>query len=272
MKFIATFVLGLIIGISIMKLTTPSIQAPSCSEPKVITKTKIETACYPVVEKVDKKKITDAFLLFLASIGYKDAFRAPIEKIVENPEGFKPPKLEPNKLTTHRQEPKSKKAHDFFKNIREIFPSDEISMGEIQIAQHRLLDDPTIYHARSKYIEKPEEIIKVNGLYVGDFFRLAGAHKGKVEEVNLTINFIADDKGKIDGSFSMKLIRDDKLYSNARGEGGNGDIRTNPSDSKSIIIEASPTTFFHFFDANLTQANVYENGEFVGIARLRKTN
>lgn len=272
MKLIATFVLGLIIGITIIKLTTPSPQAPTCSEPKIITRTKLEAASCPEVEKVDKKKITDAFFLFLASIGYKDSLRAPIEKIVENPESYRPLVLQPKKVTISSDKPKSKKDLNFFKDIREIFASDEISMGELQIAQHRQLDDPTIYHARSKYIEKPEEIIKVNGFYVGDFIRLAGAHKGKIEEVNLTINFVADDKGKIDGSFSMKLIRDDKLYSNARGEGGNGDIRTNPSDSKSIIVEASPTTFFHFFDSNLTQANVYENGEFVGIARLRKTN
>jgi hypothetical protein len=271
MKYLIGFIAGTLACYLLLFTSKNTVAIKDITCPKNLdVKEKIHSC--PKLRRDNKQDVTKAFLLFLASLGIKNSgqHKQAIEKIIKDPT------LEIAVQVAASPKQRSKQyldqAFNILKQARELFSSEEISWGQIKIASENLLKEPTLFHAISKYIKDPKHLTKVNGFYTGSLYRMGGKYKGEIEEVNLTINFSIKDDNKVDGSFKMVLIRDGHAYSNSVGEGSNGDVRINSTNSRSVIIESSPTTFFHFRTHELKNANVYEDGKFIGIASLHRTN
>lgn len=277
------FVLGLIAGLllsgSLILLTkTNHVQNKEVVE--CITtpiKPQIETVnnkCNESETQISTEKIEKAFLLFLASIGIKKDYAESVKNIVDNPENYQPEI--PNEDIV---EPVSESQTQFYYPRNEALKKFDIQVGFRELIDYEpsfkrnenyLLKDAAVYFAKAKTITSLTKIKRYNGVYSGKLYRLTGKHKGKVEDVEMNIEFWEKRKGEIDGKFTMTIARDGENYSNMRGEGGNNDLYLNPQNPKELIIKAAPGMYFHFIDKNLKSANVYDEGEFIGVSTLKR--
>ncbi|PIQ54521.1 MAG: hypothetical protein COW01_10270 [Bdellovibrionales bacterium CG12_big_fil_rev_8_21_14_0_65_38_15] len=277
------FVLGLIAGLllsgSLILLTkTNHVQNKEIVE--CITtqvKPQIETVnkqCNESETQISTEKIEKAFLLFLASIGIKKDYAESVKNIVDNPENYQP------EITNEDiVEPASESQTQFYYPRNEALKKFDIQVGFRELIDYEpsfkrnenyLLKDAAVYFAKAKTITSLTKIKRYNGVYSGKLYRLAGKHKGKVEDIEMNIEFWEKRKGEIDGKFTMTIARDGEIYSNMRGEGGNNDLYLNPQNTKELIIKAAPGMYFHFIDKNLKSANVYDEGEFIGVSTLKR--
>ncbi|PIP90480.1 MAG: hypothetical protein COV38_08115 [Bdellovibrionales bacterium CG11_big_fil_rev_8_21_14_0_20_38_13] len=277
------FVLGLIAGLllsgSLILLTkTNHVQNKEIVE--CITtqvKPQIETVnkqCNESETQISTEKIEKAFLLFLASIGIKKDYAESVKNIVDNPENYQP------EITNEDiVEPASESQTQFYYPRNEALKKFDIQVGFRELIDYEpsfkrnenyLLKDAAVYFAKAKTITSLTKIKRYNGVYSGKLYRLAGKHKGKVEDIEMNIEFWEKRKGEIDGKFTMTIARDGEIYSNMRGEGGNNDLYLNPQNTKELIIKAAPGMYFHFIDKNLKSANAYDEGEFIGVSTLKR--
>lgn len=245
---------------------------PVCQEQEKIIETKfVENEC-PVV---DDSKIEKAFLLFLASIGIKKDYSSDVKSLIKNPENFDPsfdeindsseiPQISETQFFYPRDEAlKTFNSGGVLQEMSDYNPS-------IKSTVNYLLKEPAVYFARSKTIQEMKVLRRLNGVYSGKLYRLTGKHKGKVEDVEMSIEYWHKNKNEIDGKFNMTIARDGVVYSNMRGEGGNNDLYLNPQKPNEIIIKAAPGMYFHFIDPKMQSANVYDEGVFIGVAKLQK--
>lgn len=274
------FFLGLLSGALIMGASffvivdTKPESMPVCEQQeKIIEKIVTQTAECPVTPQADfsqqEEKITQAFLYFLATLGIRENYRAQVEQIVAAPEkvpetvATAQPVSEPQVFLNLKDAQKIYADNEFYRDIREMQPG-------LKRLEAQILSDPVIYFARAKTIEEVSQIRKINGQYVGKLYRIQGNHAGKVEDVELSIEYYRRKDKKPDGKFTMTIARDGKIYSNMRGEGGNNDIMKHPTSPEQIILRAAPGMYFHFIDERLMQANVYDNGKFIGTSSLQR--
>lgn len=280
-----TFVVGLIVGVvlgaSFIHLKAPSEKenqvrsTVTCAPNEVATQTeKNSSTCDETVEKINTEKIEKAFLLFLASIGIKKDYAQSIKTIVDDPEGFSPETpIEENTETSVQNETQ------FFYPRNEALKKFDLQVGFQELVDYEpsfrknenyLLKDAAVYFAKAKTITSLTKVKRYNGIYSGKLYRLTGKHKGKVEDIEMNIEFWEKKKGEIDGKFTMTIAREGEIYSNMRGEGGNNDLYINPQNPRELIIKAAPGMYFHFIDRNLKSANVYDEGEFIGVSTLKR--
>lgn len=133
------------------------------------------------------------------------------------------------------------------------------------------LEDPALYFARSQFIKEwGPQIQAINGDFVGKLYWFdKGAKESKEpEDIEIHVSFVVTGENKIDGEFQLLLSRGGETYSNNRGSGGNGDIKIHPDDPNTIIIEASPNSFFHGKVHDLSVLNYYYDGKHVGVAHI----
>lgn len=245
---------------------------PVCQEQeKIIEKTKfVERAC----PTLDDAKIEKAFLLFLASIGIKKDYSNDVKSLVSNPESYSSPMREEEVAeATPAGEIEIYYPKEIYAKVtagNEAFRTATEYEPKLRSAAGFVLKDPALFVARSKLVDSIRRLRRLNGTYSGKFYRMKGRHSGAVEDVELRLNFWIKEKRQIDGTFNMTIARDGNIYSNARGEGSNNDIYINPSNDKQVIIKAAPGTYYHFQDMTLALANVYEEGQFIGVATLTK--
>ncbi len=280
-NFLAGLLVGIIIGGSFIFLSesnekvTQSSSNLSCAPSEVITQVKtVPSKCDDSTEQINTEKIEKAFLLFLASIGIKKDYADSIKTIVDDPEGYSPqiPNEEDAQAITQTET-------QFFYPRNEALKKFDIQVGFQELVDYEpsfrrnenyLLKDAAVYFAKAKTITSLTKIKRYNGVYSGKLYRLTGKHKGKVEDVEMNIEFWEKKKGEIDGKFTMTIARDGEIYSNMRGEGGNNDLYLNPQNPRELIIKAAPGMYFHFIDKNLKSANVYDEGEFIGVSTLKR--
>lgn len=249
----------------------PQVTAICQEQEKIIERIVEEKNC---PESIDEGKIEKAFLLFLASIGIKKDYANDVKSLVNNPESFNPPE----KVTSEVKEEMVVQTEFFYPRDEALktFNSGgvlrEISdyYPKVRSTASYLLKDPAVYFSRSKEIDEIKKLRRINGVYIGKLYRLTGAHKGKIEDVEMNIEYWSKGKNEIDGKFTMTLARDGTIYSNMRGDGGNSHFYLNPRDPKELIIKAGPGMFFHFIQSGLENANVYYENSFIGVARLQK--
>jgi len=245
---------------------------PVCQEQeKIIETTKyVESSC----PTLDDSKIEKAFLLFLASIGIKKDYSSDVKSLVNNPESYSPPAREESVVEAtpvaeieiyypRENFAKTFTANDTFRIATEYDP-------KLKKSADFVLKDPALYIARSKLIESMRVLRRLNGVYSGKFYRLKGDHIGAVENIELSLEYTFKNRKEIEGNFFMSMERDGNVYNRSRGNGGNNQLYLNPANSDQIIIRAAPETYFHFLDLNLALANVYEKGEYVGVATLTR--
>lgn len=281
MKFFAVgLILGLVIGGSFTFLSDSSPQrvqdidhctAIKPTQPEII----VQKDCTERTNEIDIQKIEKAFLLFLASIGIKKDYADSIKNLVQSPETFNPhlmneqeSKTDHDLVSTQFYYPKNEAIKKY--NLQSTLRDLAYDEPQFRKNENFLLKDAAVYFAKSKTISSYREIKKYNGMYSGKFYRLTGKHKGKVEDVEMSIEFFEKDKDKIDGKFNMTIARDGVIYSNMRGDGGNNDLYLNPQNPEELIIKAAPGMYFQFLSKNFKNANVYDEGEFIGVSTLRK--
>lgn len=251
-----------------------AVVTPICQEQEKIIETKYVDTLKDC-PSLDEEKIEKAFLLFLASVGIRNTqqYAATVNQLVANPSAYEPTPVMPTAEPTQSFE-ETQVFYDRSAAIKQLNASEmwrEISdydQGLKQLA-NSLLKDPAVYFARAKTIQDMKVLRRIKGTYVGKFYRMIGKNKGKVEDVEMTVDFWAKDK-KIDGSFNMTIARDGVVWSNMRGNGNNDNVYTNPLNPKQIIIKAAPGMYFQFEDEKLFQANVYDEGEFIGVSTLTR--
>ena len=228
------------------------------------------------VELTAKQYYEKAFKLFLMTLGLKmsEDQREELAELIENPQNYV------DKSSSAQAEDKDirveKLAREYdFKPPRifaEVLKNNDMSfdhvrdIGMMKRLSRKVLKDPTLYYARSKYVKRIGPLKKIMGDYRGRLFRVAGTNKGRTDEILLSMKFFTKDE-KVEGDFSLALSSEGKTYSNSRGNGGNGNVRIRRG---AIIIEAGPGSFFHFADKRFELANFYTNGELVGFAKLEK--
>tara|TARA_R110000868_G_scaffold30668_3_gene113193 strand:- start:6509 stop:7351 length:843 start_codon:yes stop_codon:yes gene_type:complete len=276
------FFLGLVIGALIiggLSFWIDEDASPVVTEicaPKVIETKSAAPICPTSEQNVDTQKIEKAFLLFLASIGIKNAqkYGADINEVVNAPEEYQPELIKEEET---KQLPSAEIA--FFFNEEEakkIILNNEYIRDRIDYepglkkTATYLLRDPAVYFARSKLITKYSKLKRLNGNFTGKLYRMTGKHKGKVEDIELSIDYWPKDDKKIDGKFTMKIAREGEVYSHARGEGSNNDIYLNPNNPKQLIIKGAPGMYFHFESMVVKYANVYDEGEFLGVSTFTR--
>ncbi len=280
-KFLAGLLCGVVLGVVIVSVLRTNesrlaIAPSTCDERKIIVEEVVEkSTCEDVDNSLEVAKIEKAFLLFLASIGIKKDYAESIKSIVNNPEGFAPD----NRLENKPQESVAKAQTQFYYPRNQAIKKFDIQVSIDELEDYDpslknnlnyLLQDSAVYFAKSKTISGFKEVKKFNGLYTGKLYRLTGKHKGKIEDIEMSIEYWQKGKSEIDGNFTMTIARDSIIYSNSRGEGGNNQLYLNPQNPEQLIIKAAPGMYFHFINKDLTHANVYDEGEFIGVSTLKK--
>ena len=276
------FFLGLMIGalfIGGLSFWIDEDSSPVVTEicaPKIIETKSAEPVCPTVQEDIDTQKIEKAFLLFLASIGIKNAqkYSDDINEVVNNPDDFKSRELQEDVAEAVAPTPiafffNEEEARKMILNNEYIRDRLDYEPGLKKTATY-LLRDPAVYFARSKLITTYSKLKRLNGNFIGKLYRMSGKHKGKVEDIELSIDYWPKDSKKIDGKFTMKIARDGEVYSHARGEGSNNDIYLNPNNPKQLIIKGAPGMYFHFESMVVKYANVYDEGEFLGVSTFTR--
>lgn len=126
------------------------------------------------------------------------------------------------------------------------------------------LNDPALYSARAKPLSDMKLVKTYIGNYSGKLFYLKSKYEGEVHDIKASIDFYEDNK-KINGHYFMSLTDESgRSYSTKRGEGGNQDIRK--GRDVGVILDASPSSYFHFYDNSMRRANFYDEGKLVGYA------
>ncbi len=131
----------------------------------------------------------------------------------------------------------------------------------------KVVKRPTLFYARSINSEEMKVLKRINGTFRGSLYHLAGKNKGETDQIVLSADFRLKGKNEVDGEFQLLLSRAGETYSDSRGSGGNGNVRTLGDE---ILIKAGPESFFHFVDSRLSMANFYTSGQFIGVARFIK--
>lgn len=268
---------SLLIGFSVGKLTGPpqeydslEIDVPSekitSSELRELDELRAQKEKYLQSEQL----LSQALMIFLANIGIKmtPELKSGIKEMIKEPQKFQTPSkaISPEIVV---MDPKGfPERNDGF--VPGDFHEDE-SSKDADFKDSGKLNDPAVFFARSRYIEKYGPVVeKVNGIYRGEIFISKGKRKGQVESAELHIDFFLKEGKHIDGKFSMQLSRDGLPYSTTSGEGGNRNLRLHPQYPKHIIIEAGPGDFFHFKSMRMEKADFYMNGKFVGKAKFTR--
>lgn len=220
-----------------------------------------------------------AFLLFLANIGISlnQNQKADLDNLIKRPNNFRPENVASNQDQEESEELvilpdflNETSFGDYLKkhnsNIDHIFDKKMVKKNS-----NFILKDPGIFYVRSKFIKSFQKIKAMNGFYTGKLFLFVGKDKGEVHDLEMNLDYVQkeEDGDDIDGTFNLKISEDGNTYSNNNGRGGNGDMRLN---NGSLIIEASPNTFFHFEKDSIDTANFYRNNELVGFARFIKND
>lgn len=228
------------------------------------------------VEAKAKQYYEQAFKLFLVTLGLKlsEDQEEELSELVESPENYLDKSTEAQDSGKDIKVEQVAKDYDFtpVKAFAELLKNNDMvfdhirDQGMIKKLQRRVLKDPPLYYARSKYVKRIGPLKKILGDYRGKLFRIAGQNKGRIDDINLGMKFFLKDE-KIEGDFSLILSSDGNNYSSSRGNGGNGNVRIRRG---AIIIEAGPGSFLHFADKKFELANFYTNGELVGFVKLEK--
>lgn len=280
MKFFAVgLILGLVIGGSFTFLSDSKPKrvqdidhctAIKPTQPEII----VQKDCTERTNEIDIQKIEKAFLLFLASIGIKKDYADSIQMIVKNPESFKQVELKEEDIaqvpTTSKVfrygRDEAIKKYDLRESIRGLEDYDSDLSKNINF----ILKSPAVFFATSKIISSMKKLRRYNGQYIGKLYRLHGKYKGKVEDVEISIEYWRKGRNDIDGKFTSILTRDGVVYSESNGNGANNDLYLNPQNSNELIIKVKPGMYFHFLSQQLQRANVYDEGEFIGVSTLKK--
>jgi hypothetical protein len=217
-----------------------------------------------------------AFNLFLIALGVRlsDDQKEELNELIEAPENYisksdsEEEEVEELKLEQVAKELDFSPAKNFAQLIKEKELALEHIRDEalIKDLQGKVLKDPSLFYARSKYIKKLGALKKVIGEYRGQLYRISGENKGRTDEIYLKMDFHLKEE-EIEGEFNLILSFDGRKYSNSSGNGANGNVRLRKG---SIIIEAGPGSFFHFADQKMRQANFYTNGTLIGFARFTR--
>lgn len=232
----------------------------------------------PQCEDCQKGQIEKAFIAFLAGLGIRNAknFQGEIQKIVHNPTQAEIISFGENKKDPEVQYKKTKQTFLDFDQAIKLFADDDMTKSELEDkfsenAQF-VLGDPALYFARSKATKDPYILKKVSGVFKGNLTYIAGKKKGRVDDIDIDINFGGEpnEKGELEGAIVFKMSYQGQVHSNMTGNGSNGDILTHPEDNTTIVVRAGPGYYFHFINTSFRKANFYNDNKLVGIARLRK--
>jgi len=227
------------------------------------------------LDSIDLKKAEEvygkAFNLFLVSLGLKLSSnkREELQILLKKPENYIPERGDSEGQVYIPREIDFKPSN-WFKEFVQREKADLKNMEDDKLlreVQDFMLNDPALFYSRSTYIQDYSEIKKIMGEYSGVLYRIAGNNKGRVDQVYMNVNFSLKEEDLIEGSFTLKLSNDGDVYSNSRGDGGNGNIRFKDT---SILIEAGPNRFLHFRGSKIDVANFYEDGKLAGFVRFRK--
>jgi hypothetical protein len=279
------FILGLTVGVvlsgtifyyNLKTNLTPGERVVQQCPKKIVEQKQCPQA--PVCEDCQKGKIEKAFLAFLVGLGIKNTrnFEDKIQKIVHRPDeaeviSFGEDKKDPEVLY--------KNSKGMFVSGREalkLFRDDRMTEEEIRNEYDEnagiVLNDPALYFARVKATQDPYILKKVSGLFKGNLTYIAGKKKGRVDDVEVDINFGGEpnDKGELEGTIVFKMSHNGRVHSNMTGNGSNGDILTHPEDKTTIVVRAGPGYYFHFINTSFRKANFYSDNKLVGVARLKK--
>lgn len=277
MKFlIPTFTLAL--GFILGKYLFPTIETKKDKE--IVYKTKTETKTVKVLDQstLDAAKALhgEALLLFLANIGLKlttNEKKSLDEYLAQPIETFTPEQREAKLKTILADNLKDENAprKAIKKTENENNNSTTISNVE-SVANNFLLEKPNIYKAQAKYAKKFDRRIRqILGDYYGTLIWRKNGVTGRIDTMELVVDFRGDDKGQVIGDFTLAITDPDgRLYSESRGTGGNKDVMLHPNDPEMVIIQASPNTFLHGKINPFGIFNYYQDGEHVGYVQLFK--
>jgi hypothetical protein len=221
-----------------------------------------------------------AFLLFLSSIGMKlnVSQNTQLQQVLKNPKDY----IEQTKVSTEThieaevptvvvQDTQTVIDEQAAENNSQQVQDSEEKSNLLSRAKKFEIENPVNYLETSKAMgAKDQQLLKVNGQYKGKLYILSGKRKGEIHQIDLNIAYTLEAGKKPDGQYYLELSRDDGPYSTTSGSGGNEDIRLNPKDPRAIILNASPSSFFHFANAELRLANFYDGGKKMGVAVFKR--
>jgi hypothetical protein len=222
-----------------------------------------------------KKYYEKAFSLFLATIGAKltSSEKNEFSKLMSDPKNY----LAQNKrmgsnssgpIVDTGKEKRARPAMQFYGQQATITKKN-LEVKDLQKeAAKFVLKDSVLFHARAIPVKEwGPAIEKVNGSFTGKLYRF-DKNPMEIEDMELHVNFGLNEENKVDGEFQLIISKDGKIYSDKRGSGGNGAIRVNPKDPTSILIDASPNSFFHGKLNDLSVLNYYYDGKHIGVAHI----
>ncbi len=223
-----------------------------------------------------KEYYEKAFKLFLMTLGLKltDDQREELAELVDNPEVYLD-KSDPVK-DVGRGSKVEQVAKEFnFKPsvvFERLLNNNDMAFDHItdlnilKKLQRRVLKDPSLFYARGKYIKRLGPLKLIMGRYTGKLYRIAGPNKGRIDEVDLFMDYSLKEE-QVEERFTLTLSHNGKSYSNSRGNGRNSHVKRKGG---SIIIDTGPSSFLHFMGRDLELANFYSNGELVGFVKLER--
>ncbi len=218
-----------------------------------------------------------AFILFLANLGLKmtSEQKVTMDGLLQDPKTYL---ADHNSPVTPREdvinEPEAKtrggeEHYDTKKNRPKDLKLPPEANKVVAAGNDFILKKPLSYYEDSKYLEKMDWRFKrINGSFEGKLYIVQGERKGEIDQVDLSVDFSINQQRNIEGTFFLQMAREGSVYSTSEGNGSNHNIRIHPEDKKSIILEASPNSFFHFRNEGMEVANYYAGGQFVGVAQF----
>lgn len=279
-------ILGIIIGalsaslfrsgevpVSTVKVIEKTIEKPV----EKIVEVEVERPVSPEESEMiakSKEYYEKAFKLFLTSLGIKlsKVDQSELQNLLENPRNYAPTE----KVIDSGPEvflPELGMEHGDFLNFikKEKGNLENISSpSDLKEASSMIVKDPALFYARSTFIEKPKIIKKLNGRYVGKLYLLTGKNAGRVDDVDLEMEYDkkTDEPEVIEGTFSLKVSDNGREYSNNRGNGGNGNVRMG-QDPTDLILDVGPGWYFHFKNFPGI-GNYYSDGKYAGYVIISK--
>jgi len=168
----------------------------------------------------------------------------PVEKQTENSEEENPPPRRDSIETGHLPEEKL-----------------------LKVSEQFIAHDPPLFYARAKPLTDYNQAKRFNGQFRGHIYHVSGAHKGRTDDIELSINFRINKSNKVTGEYYSILSHNGDVHSRKNSNGENQSIREN---GEFFILDLRPDTFLQLQKTNLKIGNYYHNGKFIGIVRLRR--
>lgn len=265
MKYLAVLILGVLIGASLMKVTTVPVEQTETTHQSWAQKgvELISQGTDPAKQLAEAEKYYGkAVLLFLASL-YHHQSQPEIVKVEEVATTLKSEakksEVSPPTIDTHAEVAKEASAKIDTKKKK-----DKTQEGI----------DRMIAFRKAKLLSKmTPEVRKLNGIFAGTLTNKKAPHKDRIDQVDMEF-FLEMQQGKLSGLVKIQLTDPEgRTYSNSTGDGENRTVRLVNNSTNKLYIEPAPGEFIILNVSNPNQMNgdYYDSdGSFKGVVKLWK--